>query len=574
MCFKKAHKKQPPEYAPGYGSSIVLVMLRSLVGWAFLLCSLALAGGQSQPTAKESAKAPAEGQATPGPTPSDSLGRDTPHGTVLGFLQAAQSGKYREASQYLRLSKRERAREGDEQARQLQALMDSAFVGRVGAISERREGSVQAGVPQDHERIGVFRIEDNETKVDLVRVSDPEAGDIWLFSSETLAAVPGLYGQIETGELESHLPGFLANTRVLSTPLWRWIAFLLLIPVSLALSWAVVRLLSKATHVWRRWRRYPVIQDLYVSTAGPAKLILAIVFHAVGVAFLGLSLLFREYYRRVAGVLLAAGVAWLVFRLIDGWGERARLKALSGSGDRSGTIVLLGQRILKAAVVVAAGLVIFSVLGFDIAAIVAGLGIGSIALAFAAQKTLENLFGGISILGDQVIRVGETCVIGDNEGIVEDISLRSTRLRTLNRTELSVPNGQLANMNVENISRRDMSLFRATIRLRHETSPEQLRSLLKKMRELVRSHPKVDPSVARVRFTGIGEIGLEVEIQCNIQTGKLDEFLAIREDLLLRIMDLVGEAGTGFAYRRPPPLAEGPQPTAAVEDAPQQRRRA
>jgi MscS family membrane protein len=165
-------------------------------------------------------------------------------------------------------------------------------------------------------------------------------------------------------------------------------------------------------------------------------------------------------------------------------------------------------------------------------------------------------------------------VIGDKEGTVEDISLRSTRLRTLNRTELSVPNGQLANMNVENLSRRDSFLFQATIRLRHETSPEQLRSVLKEIQDLLRNHPKVDPSVARVRFVGIGEVGLEIEIHCQVRTRVLDEFLVVREDLLLRMMDLVAEAGTGFAYRRPPPLEGGLQKPAIAEDAPQQRRRA
>src|SRR5262245_49659901 len=139
-------------------------MLRSFFGWCALILFCCMSASYGQPAANESAKPQDTGHATP--APSDPLGRDTPHGTVFGFLQAAQSGKYEEASQYLRLSNRERTREGENFARQLQALMDGAFVGRVGAISERREGSVQAGVPQDHERIGVFRIDDKETDVD------------------------------------------------------------------------------------------------------------------------------------------------------------------------------------------------------------------------------------------------------------------------------------------------------------------------------------------------------------------------------------------------------------------------
>lgn len=479
---------------------------------------------------------------------SDPLGRSTPHGTVFGFLQATQNGDYKEATQYLQLSRGERNTRGERIARQLHELMDNAFVGRVGAISESREGSVQPGVPADHERIGVFRIDHNETPVELVRVSDPSAGEIWLFSSQILADVPDLSGQIESSDLESELPQFLLTEQILSTPLWRLIAFLLLIPVSFGLAWGVVKLVHGGLRIWMRWRHHPILEDVRNSLSAPATLILTVVFHQIGIHFLGVPLLIRVYYQRLTGIILVAGVAWLVFRVINRWGERARVLALTGSGYRSGSIVVLGQRVLKVVVVIVAVLVMFSIFGFDMTTALAGLGIGSLAIAFAAQKTLENLIGGISILSDEVIRVGDTCQIGDQEGTVEDISLRSTRIRTLSRTELSVPNGQLANMNVENLSRRDKSLFQAKIELRRETTPDHLRSLLEDMRGLLQRHPKVDPNVARVRFVGFGENSIEVAIHCHILTSEFNQFLAIREELLLQIMDLVAESGIGFAF--------------------------
>jgi MscS family membrane protein len=477
----------------------------------------------------------------------DPLGRNTPHETVFGFLQHAQNGNYKEATQYLQLSRNERVLKGEHIARQLHALMDNAFVGRVGTISDRREGSVQVDVPKDHERIGMFRINGNETVVDLVRVSDPVAGEIWLFPSTLLADVPDLFDQIESNDVESRLPAFMRTRIVLSTPLWRLVASLLLIPVCFGLAWGAVKVLRSSVRLWLRRKRSPYLEDAYRNLFAPAILILTVVFHQIGVYLLGIPLLIRLYYQRIVGVVLAAGVAWLIVRLVNQWGERARVKALAGSGYRTDAIVLLGQRILSVLVVIVAALAMLSILGFDISTIVAGLGIGSIAIAFAAQKTLENLLGGISILGDQVIRVGDFCQIGDDEGTVEDISLRSTRIRTLDRSELSVPNGQLANMNVENLSRRDKSLFRTQIKLRQGTSPEQLQSLLTEMRELLDRHPKVDPNVARVRLVGFGDSSLDVEVHCYILTTKLDEFLAIREDLLLQIMKLLSDSGTGFA---------------------------
>lgn len=515
------------------------------------ICFLIAASANNQTSAKQIDKVRTQSATqtnSDATEPNDPLGRSTPHGTVFGFLQAAQSEKYKDAAQYLQLSKKERNSEGEHIARQLHALMDGAFVGRVGKTSDRREGSVQVGVPQDHERIGVFRLNDSEADVDLVRVSDPSAGDIWLFSSKTLADVPELSRQIETSEVESELPRFLATERILHTPLWRLIAFVLLIPISFGLAWGIVKLVRIVLRVWMRWRNYPVLEDVHNSFAAPTTLVLTVVFHQIGISFLGLALLIRTYYQRVMGLLVVAGLAWLVFRLIGRWGERARLRALEGSGYRSGSLVLLGQRILKAVVAIGMLLAMFSILGFDMTTTVAGLGVGSVAIAFAAQKTLENLFGGVSVLGDEVIRVGETCRIGDKIGVVKDISLRSTSIRMLDRTELSVPNGQLANMNVENLSRRDKHLFRTKIGLRCETSPDQLRSLLREMRFLLDRHPKVDPSVARVRFVGFGESSLDVEIFCHVLTVDWNEFLGLREELLLQIMEQVAEAGVELAF--------------------------
>jgi len=503
---------------------------------------------------------------SPTPAPVDSLGRDTPHGTLVGFLHAVQNDRYDEASEYLQLSKKEKAASGERLAQELHTLLDEAFVGRIGAVSDSPEGSYQAGVPQNHERIGAFRINGGETDVDLVRVSEASGNQIWLFSSQTLASIPELADELEENQIESHLPRFLVKEQILGTPLWRWVAFLALIPISLGLAWILVGLLNAGRSIWLRWRRHSVLRDFYKAVAPPATFILTVAFHWIGIALLGFPLLFRDFYRRFAGLALALGVVWLVIRLINRWAEQARLRALEGPGYHSAAIILLGQRILKVVAVIIAVLATLSILGVDITAVMAGLGIGSIAIAFAAQKTLENLLGGMSILGDEVIRVGEACRIGEYEGTVEDISLRSTRIRTLAGSELSVPNGQLANMNVENLSRRDMRWFHSKFGLRQETSPDQMRSLLDKMRTLLREHPKVDPNAARVRFVGFGESSLDVEVDCNVLIRNVHEFFAVREELYLGIMDLIAQAGTGLAsparivYRPPGPAPEQTRP--------------
>lgn len=241
-------------------------------------CALAVflviaVSGPDRSVAQENEKAqPHQGeQPNEQAAPSDPLGRSTPHGTVVGFLQAAQSSKYQQATQYLQLSKSERALKGEGLAQQLHELMDEAFVGRAGPISNRREGSAATGVQENHELIGTFRVDDTTIDVELVRVNDARGNEIWLFSSQTLASVPKLADQLDTDRLESKLPAFLATRWILHTPLWRWLVFLLLIPVSYALAWGVVRLSQAGFRAWLRRRPRPVLKDMVRSAAVPSQ---------------------------------------------------------------------------------------------------------------------------------------------------------------------------------------------------------------------------------------------------------------------------------------------------------------
>jgi MscS family membrane protein len=228
--------------------------------------------------------------------------------------------------------------------------------------------------------------------------------------------------------------------------------------------------------------------------------------------------------------------------------QRLRRHAIGIGRTGTGTLMLLAERLLAAIVVVIGLLSILAILGFNLTTVLAGLGIGGIAIAFAAQKTLENLFGGISVLADEVMRVGDYCRFGDRTGTVEDISLRSTRVRTDGRTELSIPNGALATMSLENFSRRDKILFNPALAVRYDTTGDQLRYLLAEIRRLLYQHPKVEPETASVRFANFDASALRLEIFSYVLTRDANEFAAVREDLLLRIMGIVEQSGSGFAF--------------------------
>jgi MscS family membrane protein len=476
----------------------------------------------------------------------DPLGRNTPSGTVLGFLQAAQEGNYKNAADYLQMSAARRQSLGPDLAKKLKVLMDRAFVGSLRRLSTRPEGNPDNGV-NDQQTIGTFSSAESDVPVLLVRVGDANSGKIWLFSAETLSKVPELYDNLQAHSIEKGLPQSLVGNLFLGLALWQWIALLVAIPVAIGIGWVVVLLLAIPRRLWLHYRNRPNLHS-YSQLSRPMLVFFSAIAHRVIAYYLGLPLLPRLYYSRTIGVLVTIGLFWFLLRVTSLVMQRLRVHAISAGRTGTGTLMVLGERLIKALVVIVAALAILGAIGFNLTTVLAGVGIGGIAIAFAAQKTLENLFGGISVLADEVIRVGDTCRFGDQVGTVEDISLRSTRIRTPERTQLSIPNGALAAMNVENLTRRDKILFNPTLKIRCETSPDQLRYLLAELRRLLYEHAKIEHASARIRFAAIDSSALNLEVFSYVLTRDFAEFTAIREDMLLRMLEIIEKSGSALGF--------------------------
>lgn len=512
---------------------LILCLSLTLPAWAQIT--------QILPSPNETEKANQKG-------PTDPLGRQTPNGTLFGFLHAMEAGNLLAATQYLQMSPSRRASsQGEELASGLKAVLDGAFVGSLRGISTNPEGSFQPGMPADREKIGTLSVGDSEADVILVRVNDPSAGKIWLFSAETLAEVPELYKALQAHQVETHVPKPLVKTQFLGMSVWLWLALIVAVPVAAGLAWLLIQIVVFPVAVWRRYRKQPKLAD-WRRVSGPVWLVLGVVIHRILVSYLGLPLLHRHYYFITARVVFTVGVGWLALRVLARVMERSRERAIARGSTGTGSLVLLGQRVLKVVVVLIAALAVMGALGFNLTTALAGLGIGGLAIGFGAQKTIENLFGGISLLGDEVIRVGDACNFNGRVGTVEDISLRSTRIRTVERTELSIPNGTLATMNVENYTRRDKFLFNPNLGLHPQTTPDQLRYVLIEARRLLYQHPKVETPSARIRLAKLEQGWPSLEIFAYVLTRSDAEFSAIREDILLRLLTIVEDAGTGFAF--------------------------
>ena len=250
----------------------------------------------------------------------------------------------------------------------------------------------------------------------------------------------------------------------------------------------------------------------------------------------------------VATAIMFLAGAWIVWRTAPVLAEAIIATPKINTESIDAYLIRICMRLLGIVAAAALLAVGASQLGLPVYGILAGLGVGGLAIALAAQPTVENLIGGLSLFADKPIRVGDSCRYGNDEGTVEAIGIRSTRIRGGDRTLTTMPNGVLSKMPLVNLSQRDRMLIKSIIGVRYETSPEQLRYLLVKIREALLAHPKIYPDLVRVRFVGFGPSSLDIELFAYVKTTKGLEFLGVREEVFLQVMDIVNESGTGFAF--------------------------
>lgn len=483
-------------------------------------------------------------------TPADPLGREAPRGTLLGFIRAAQNESERAIEYFQPSPKGHRVTPAEEQelATQLFIVMNATFpASALGSISNDPDARGDDLLPRDEIRIGGTRGLSESFPITLVRLPDAHGTKLWLISRQTLEQVPEVYDSLRFPQLEKNLPAHLVKYRLLGMPAWQWLATVLFAPIAMALGWALALAGRTGWQVVRRLRGLSPLPPQPLRRFGPSAMLLAVIIHYSFVALIGTSLLYRQYYQGVILVLLAFAVYWAVLKVTH-WmfhGIAQRLTETGRLAERS--LISLTRRVLDVLIFVAIGLFVLSWLDVNVTAALAGLGIGGLAIGLGAQKTFENLLGGISILTDKAIVVGDTCKIGDRAGTVEDIGLRSTKMRTEDRTVVSIPNGTVATATLENYRFRDKILCKQLLRLRYDLSPDHLRHVLEQLREVLAPHSKVEESTARVRVMRFGENAIEVEVFAYILERDYSVFLATQEDLLLQNMETLERTGGAVA---------------------------
>jgi MscS family membrane protein len=289
--------------------------------------------------------------------------------------------------------------------------------------------------------------------------------------------------------------------------------------------------------------------DRLVSALSPSvSILIALIAIRVALVWSPLEPRVLEVSRSAIGLLTIFVIVWGVYRAIDLLRVVLETRPWARERPASRSLIALGSRVLKVTAFVFAILVALSQLGVSIASLIAGLGIGGLVIALAAQKTVENLFGTVSIGIDQPMREGDFVKIYDFVGTVEQIGLRSTRIRTLDRTIVTIPNGELSNQRIESYTVRDRIRLAAMIGLGYSTTASQLREVIADLEHILRTHPKIWPDTVVVRFQKFGDSSLDLEIMAWFSTSDWNEFQLIRQEVLIEFMQAIERRGTSIAF--------------------------
>ena len=408
-------------------------------------------------------------------------------------------------------------------------------------LSDKPEGKLDDNLPEYRDLLGVIvKVDGEQVPIYLQRIPDGAGGKTWKISNASVARVPELWKDLGYGPIAVWLQRHLPSGRVFGLDSWQIIAGI----VFLFLSWFATRLLSIGILKLVQLFPHSFGSEIESFCRGPLRLFLFLLLFRLLMDELALSLTARVYLNSSGLDYIAITILLLgLISLVRDYNIRRLAKA-----DNRHYVALLKPftTIVKFFAVTLVALIWANRAGYNMSAILAGLGVGSLAVALAAQKTLENVIGAITLYTARPVNPGDLCRFGDVVGIVEEIGLRSTMIRTLNRTMLAVPNSVFSSVEVENFSHRDRIRYFRHLELQMATA-DQLRVILARLRELFLSHDEVIQDTVSIRLEKIEAATAVIRIDSSIGTTEYPHYLAAAEDLNLRTIELVHEAGAVFS---------------------------
>lgn len=468
----------------------------------------------------------------------DSFGRDTPRHTVQGFISALGENDYLLASNYLNLSKSDNP---TTVVRQFKQALDAG--GRFQPdlqISNSPEGNLTDQLPPSQENVGVINIGERSVPLLLERVVSKQNEQYWQFSSDTLTSVPEVIENTEPTLVSRYTVDSLDGKKLFGYQLADLVAALTMIVTSFVLTYVAVWLLYHLLRIV-----YPYLRGTPLPLPNKVILPLSVVIMALILSevmvYAGVSVTLREPVNRFTDIASWLALTWLLLRVIDAIFTRAVNLSYKKNYTERVSILGLLRKVVKALLLIFAVIVIFGNLGFDLTTGIAALGVGGLALALGAQKTIENLVGSVVVVADSPVRIGDYCKFGTYEGTVIDIGIRSSRVRTLSRTIVTVPNGDFSSMQIENFTSRDMFRFFHYLYIKRTADLDVIFKMVNDLDEFIKEHDLTNQEWNQVNILELRQDCYVIQLQAYVNAIGIIEFYDKQNALFVDILKKVAK---------------------------------
>ncbi len=523
-------------------------LLRRVVALAALLLAGSSAVAQQLPPSVRAQFAQPAATAAPAEEPDERVDPESPRASLQRFADLTQRGRWEEAARFLDLVGRP-PEDGVRLVRELREVLDRYTGVDPSVMSSEPSGDPDDGLPLRVDELG--RVPGTTAAGEPVRLArrDFPDGVRWVFTRATVRRIDDWYAHLEGRWVRTHLPRWWLQSGARGVQRWQWLA----LGLGFALAMALGQLLAGLTLAVSGpvLRRVVGVRDESLTThaRGPLAWLWAVGLVSLSVGYLDLTRAGSSFVQDLLRALLFAGLFWALWRTIALLARAFQESVWARAHPGSVTVVPLLVRAARVVLAAVSVVAVISALGYPVASLLAGLGLGGLALALAAQKTMEHLLGSVAIGLDQPFRVGDVVKLDEHTGTIESVGLRSTRVRTSDRTLVTIPNGKIAELRVENYTQRDRLRLLTTLSLDLETPAARVKAVLAAVEAVLRAHPKLWTAEVYVLLKGVRSDALEVEVMAWFETSSLEEFWGYRQEVLLGFLEAL--EGLGVKLARP-----------------------
>lgn len=429
---------------------------------------------------------------------------------------------------------------GEQLLRALAHVFSQQNIIGLSELSDLPEGDLNDGLPTYRDKLGEVRLVDETIPIYLQRIPDGRGGKVWKISNATVEQIPKMWEELGYSPVAVYLYKILPDFTFMGMDNWQLLATILFLIIAWPLATLASNLLLRL--VLAIYDKFPIATANFIQ--GPLRFFLFVLIARLLIDQLGLSMTARI-------LLESSGVDYIAYTVLAlgllSFIRDYQMRKMQRAGNMQYVALLKPfTTIIKVIAVTIIALFWADSAGYDMSTVLAGLGVGSLAIALAAQKTMENIIGAVTLYTARPVKAGDFCRFGSITGTVEEIGLRSTTIRTLNRSLVVIPNAVFSSTEIENFSARDRIRYFRRYRVQL-AGAEQLRDVLLKVRALFASQPEVIEDSISVRFESIEDGTAWLRLDAGIDTTDYQAFLEVAEQLNLGLMEIVKAAGASFS---------------------------